>query len=108
MTEAFETYWSSDEFVEYIDEKDYERLQDAIAMESGKGSKDSFSTYSFDIRPYPFQEAILDKLEAERKIYGNYKNLVVAATGTGKTVISALVFLLYEQQTIIYDDLYSQ
>ena len=32
----------------------------------------------------------MDKLEAERKIFGYTKNLIVAATGTGKTVVSAL------------------
>ena len=43
----------------------------------------------FDIAPYPYQQEILDKLDAERKVRGYYKNLVVAATGTGKTVIAA-------------------
>ena len=88
MSEAFETYWNSDEFEEYH-AVDYDKLAGAIALEKGEVDKNSNVTYSFDIRPYPFQEAILDKLDAERKIYGNYKNLVVAATGTGKTVISA-------------------
>ena len=88
MTEAFETYWNSDEFEEYHAD-DYDKLAGAIALERGSVVKNPLIAYSFDIRPYPFQEAILDKLEAERKIYGNYKNLLVAATGTGKTVISA-------------------
>lgn len=43
----------------------------------------------FKIEPYSFQKEILEKLEAERKIHKRFKNLVVAATGTGKTVISA-------------------
>ena len=37
----------------------------------------------------PHQKQILDKLRVEREDRGNYKNLIVAATGTGKTVISA-------------------
>lgn len=37
----------------------------------------------------PHQKQILDKLRVEREDRGNYRNLVVAATGTGKTVISA-------------------
>jgi superfamily II DNA or RNA helicase/HKD family nuclease len=45
----------------------------------------------FDIRPYDYQENILIQLAKERK-KGNYKNLVVAATGTGKTVIAAFDF----------------
>ena len=46
--------------------------------------------YWFDVNPYSYQQEILDNLKAEREIRGNYRNLVVAATGTGKTVISAL------------------
>lgn len=41
------------------------------------------------LRPFPFQVEILDKLAAERAIHGRRRNLVVAATGTGKTVIAA-------------------
>jgi len=40
-------------------------------------------------KPYYYQQEILDKLQAEREVHGSYKNLVVAATGTGKTVIAA-------------------
>lgn len=43
-----------------------------------------------DINPYAYQQEILDKLEAERAVRGYMRNLIVAATGTGKTVISAL------------------
>ena len=42
------------------------------------------------MRPRPYQSEILDRLEAERVIHGRWRNLVVAATGTGKTVIAAL------------------
>ncbi|WP_198948219.1 DUF3427 domain-containing protein [Synechococcus sp. MW101C3] len=41
-------------------------------------------------RPYAYQQEILDKLTAERSLHGRWRNLVVAATGTGKTVIAAL------------------
>jgi len=34
---------------------------------------------------YPFQVEILDKLRAERERHGRHKNLVVAATGTGRS-----------------------
>lgn len=46
--------------------------------------------YTMDINPYAYQQEILDKLEAERAVRGYMRNLIVAATGTGKTVISAL------------------
>ena len=51
-----------------------------------------------DIQPYSYQQEILDKLEAERTVRGYYRNLVVAATGTGKTVISALDYKRYRKQ----------
>jgi superfamily II DNA or RNA helicase len=42
------------------------------------------------VRPYPYQQEMLDQLEVERLVHGRHKNLVVAATGTGKTVVAAL------------------
>ncbi len=55
-------------------------------------------TYTFDITPYSYQQEILDKLEAERTVRGQYRNLVVAATGTGKTVISAFDYKRFRKQ----------
>ena len=46
----------------------------------------------FDIKPFPFQKEILEKLDVERNVHKRFKNLIVAATGTGKTVISAFDF----------------
>ncbi len=42
------------------------------------------------VRPFPYQQEILDDLAAERIVHGHSRNLVVMATGTGKTVVSAL------------------
>ena len=67
MNETFETYWNSDEFDEYKND-DYDKLSAAIASENKKDSSNPLVTYSFELRPYPFQEAILDKLGAERKL----------------------------------------
>ena len=49
----------------------------------------------FDITPFYYQKEILERLQAERTIHNHYKNLIVAATGTGKTVISAFDFRRY-------------
>lgn len=54
--------------------------------------------YTMDIQPYSYQQEILDKLDAERNVRGYYHNLVVAATGTGKTVISALDYKHFRKQ----------
>ena len=49
----------------------------------------------FDITPYTFQQEILDELETAREVRGETHNLLVAATGCGKTVISALDYRNY-------------
>ena len=83
---TFDSYWNSDEFETYTTDA-HPRLAEALKGEKWKGEKQAFL---FDIRPYPYQQAILDQLRAEREVRGYYRNLVVAATGTGKTVIAAL------------------
>lgn len=55
-------------------------------------------TFEFDIKPYTYQKEILENLEAERKIFGRYRNLVVAATGVGKTVISAFDYKRFRDE----------
>ena len=88
ISATFESYWNSGEF-EYYDEEQKERLARALKAEKYFDTNDP-EMYSLDIRPYSYQQEILDKLEAERSVRGYMRNLVVAATGTGKTVISAL------------------
>lgn len=84
---TFESYWNSSEFEIYSGEQ-VRRLEVALKAEKYSGAYDR-NHYLFDISPYPYQQEILDKLQAERKVRGYFKNLIVAATGTGKTVISA-------------------
>lgn len=68
VTAAFETYWNDREFASYTEEE-RPRLQQALQSERGKGA-DSFLP-SLDVRPYPFQQEILDHLEAESKGSGD-------------------------------------
>lgn len=84
---TFNTYWEDGEFEKFIDAEHKEKLRIALRKEHA-ADKNIFTTY-FDIKPYHFQQEILEKLEVERKIHHRLKNLIVAATGTGKTVISA-------------------
>ena len=93
---TFDSYWNSSEF-EYYSEDQRERLSCALKAEK---YHDSYQTefYTVDVRPYSYQQEILDQLEAERTIRGYMRNLVVAATGTGKTVISALDYKRFCQQ----------
>ncbi|TFH85955.1 DUF3427 domain-containing protein [Billgrantia azerbaijanica] len=82
----FSAYWESDEFESYSQE-DFARFRQAIAAHK---ERDRHGVAFFaEITPRPFQQRILEALEAARQ-RGSFRNLVVAATGTGKTVISAL------------------
>ncbi len=84
----FETYWNSREFVPF-NAAEPQALREAI-RHARTGS--SLAPVFFDIRPHPFQERILEALEAERTAHGHSRNLIVAATGTGKTVVAAFDF----------------
>jgi len=93
---TFESYWNSSEF-EYYSEDQKERLARALRAEKYVDGTNP-EVYTMDIMPYSYQQEILDKLEAERKVRGYNRNLVVAATGTGKTVISALDYKRFRKQ----------
>ncbi len=85
---TFETHWEDGEFVPY-GESEVPRLRAALKQEQHGGTSPEADACLFDLRPYAFQQEILDRLEAERKVQGRYRHLVVAATGTGKTLIAA-------------------
>ncbi len=93
---TFESYWNSSEF-EYYSEGQKERLVRALKAEKYFDANEA-EVYTMDIAPYSYQQEILDKLEAERAVRGYTRNLVVAATGTGKTVISALDYKRFCKQ----------
>ncbi|WXR62626.1 DUF3427 domain-containing protein [Peptostreptococcaceae bacterium AGR-M142] len=95
---TFETYWNSSEF-EFFDINNLnhsKKLKESLGQESIRNTINS--AFYFDIRPYAYQQTILDRLEVERDIYNSHKNLIVAATGTGKTVISAFDFKRYYKE----------
>lgn len=85
---TFETYWQNSDFEVFDKNKHSEKLVEAL--KEGKFSKDySIATSFYDIKPFEYQKDILEKLYVERNTHNRYRNLIVAATGTGKTVISA-------------------
>lgn len=82
---TFDTYWNNPDFEEYKS-GDEEKLRSELKL--AKSDCISLSALQqFAILPH--QKKILDKIQVERRENGNFRNLVVAATGTGKTVISA-------------------
>lgn len=87
VTASFETYWNDSEFAPYSNQE-RPRLKEALQSERG-GQADLAVSANFDIHPYAFQQEILDQLQAEREVQGRNRHLVVAATGTGKTIIAA-------------------
>ncbi len=92
FTATFETYWNDASFELYEPDRDADRLDDALAEAAGRVHHDrvTLSLSGLEVRPYWYQQDILDAVDAERVIHDRHRNLVVAATGTGKTVIAAL------------------
>ena len=88
---TFETYWASNEFELFNgDTSSTEKLNRALRQQ--RGGDEQGTTHFFDITPFAHQSEILEQLTVERKIHQRFRNLVVAATGTGKTLISAFDF----------------
>ncbi|MBP3193476.1 DUF3427 domain-containing protein [Natronogracilivirga saccharolytica] len=80
---TFETYWNDYDF------EPYEAKRLTSALRDARRSYDATPSFVyFDLRPYPFQQRILETLSARRSVHDSWRNLIVAATGTGKTVIS--------------------
>lgn len=88
----FESHWASEHFDEYDPAVNGDELARAL-QEYDRRSLGETSTISFanlDVRPYPHQQRMLETLMVERERHDRHRNLVVAATGTGKTVVAAL------------------
>lgn len=86
---TFDTLWEDPEFERYDPESAECRARLASAL-SATDARAEHTRFLVALRPLPFQAAILDRLAAERALHHRTRNLVVAATGTGKTVIAAL------------------
>src|SRR6478672_3777557 len=89
---TFDSYWNDPTFESYDPDTDRDKLDDALAEGAGKRTNDrvTLTLSGLEVRPYPYQQEMLDQLEVERIVHGRHRNLLVAATGTGKTVVAAL------------------
>ncbi|MBY8882174.1 DUF3427 domain-containing protein [Actinacidiphila acidipaludis] len=92
---TFDAYWSEAAFESYDPDRtgDADRLEEALAVAGHgmtTGSRPSLSLSGLEVRPYPYQRDMLERLQVEREVHDRHRNLLVAATGTGKTVMAAL------------------
>ncbi|MER6232954.1 DUF3427 domain-containing protein [[Kitasatospora] papulosa] len=90
---TFDAYWSEQSFEAYDPDTDAQRLDEALSH-AGSPQRDrtTITLSGLEVRPYPHQRDMLERLEVERSVHGRHRNLLVAATGTGKTVMAALDF----------------
>ena len=85
----FETLWADSEFQHY--DPDNVAHRQALAAALGRetfGGEPSTTISFFDLQPKTYQQEMLEQLTTERA-HGRTRNLLVAATGTGKTVVAA-------------------
>jgi superfamily II DNA or RNA helicase/HKD family nuclease len=89
---TFDTYWNDPAFEVYDPDRDRDRLDDALAEAGGHRTHErvTLALSGLQVRPYAHQREMLEELEVERAVHDRHRNLVVAATGTGKTVVAAL------------------
>nr|WP_241267140.1 DEAD/DEAH box helicase [Streptomyces scabichelini] len=89
---TFDAYWNDSAFESYDPDDDGERLERALAQAGGSGSPSDLkiNLSGLEVHPFPHQRDMLERLRVEREIRGRNRNLLVAATGTGKTVMAAL------------------
>lgn len=79
---VFESYWQNEDFRAFDPEEFRE-----LTRTADTGPRVYLSP--IEIRPEPFQSRLLEQIELAR-LQGRHRNLLVSATGTGKTVMAAL------------------
>lgn len=94
----FSSYWESPSFTTFT-AKDFPKLVQATRNEKGNYSDRPTLLTVFKLDPYDYQKAILENLHTARVNLGHNRNLVIAATGTGKTMIAAFDYKQLCKQT---------
>lgn len=92
----FDSYWNRPEFEAYDPESNGDRLDEALSR--SKEGKRLFDLPALVPHPMPHQKDMLEKLDVERTLHDRHRNLVVAATGTGKTVVAAFDYRNLQQR----------
>jgi superfamily II DNA or RNA helicase/HKD family nuclease len=90
ITAVFEAYWEGNDFAPFVRAEFVER--------SSVQSPSLRPVLSpVEVRLDPFQERLLEQIEVARES-GRHRNLLVSATGTGKTVIAAVDYARLREQ----------
>jgi superfamily II DNA or RNA helicase len=100
---TFDDYWEDPAFERYDpdDPRQRARLDQALAAE-GSGPADlPIELATLEVRPFGYQQEILEELEAERDLHDRWRNLVVMATGTGKTVVAGLDYRRLQEADLV-------
>lgn len=88
---VFDSYWNQPDFESYDPDRDSEKLDQALDEAGGRrGGSVLVTLAGLEVRPFGHQQLMLDALATEREVFGHHRNLLIAATGTGKTVVAAL------------------
>jgi superfamily II DNA or RNA helicase/HKD family nuclease len=82
MVAVFRSYWQGRDFTDYEPAEFARQIQTQLSA-----GETALSPIEIELRP--FQEALLDHIDLARH-QGHHRNLLVAATGTGKTVMAAV------------------
>jgi len=83
MQAVFDSYWENPDFVPY----DPDTFEAHMGRDASSGPAIFLSPVH--VTPLPFQERLLEQIALAREA-GHHRNLMVSATGTGKTVMAAL------------------
>ncbi|AHE97473.1 DUF3427 domain-containing protein [Thioalkalivibrio paradoxus] len=98
VTAAFQSHWEDAAEFEPLAPGDLPRLRAALEIERGPRQDPATTpTHFFDLKPYAFQQEILDEIDRERRS-GLNRHLVIAATGTGKTMVAAFDYRRIAEQ----------
>jgi superfamily II DNA or RNA helicase/HKD family nuclease len=87
---TFDTYWADEHFETYTREREGDLRRSLGDNQRRRTNDRAVSFFGLDVHPYPYQRRILERLAVERERHDRHRNLVIAATGTGKTVVAAL------------------
>ncbi|WP_203794509.1 DEAD/DEAH box helicase family protein, partial [Actinoplanes derwentensis] len=93
ISAVFESYWQSGDFVPYLEDE----FREELARANNRDGRTRSTLSPLEIRLEPFQERLLELIEVARQ-NGRHHNLLVSATGTGKTVMAAVDYTRLRQR----------